>query len=97
MLKHAAIKKYGKKLLPQLQKRYGQQEFYTASQIRATVYQCSFNPKYLPLGYLLFMEHEQLKDIIAAEFPQLCMEQYKTEMQSYLTERKFHGELQALA
>ncbi|RHW74849.1 DUF6559 family protein [Colwellia sp. RSH04] len=97
MLKHTAIKRYGKRLLPKLHKRYGHQSFYTASQIRATVYQCSFNPKYLPLGYLLFMEEEHLKQVVTKEFPDICIEQYKKEMQSYLTERKFHGELQVLS
>ena len=96
MFKHAAIKKYGYKLQPSLQKRYGEKRFYTASQIRATVYQCDFNPCYLPLGYLLFLEPLYLTPLINKEFPNLCIENYKKEMRDYLDERKYHGYLQLL-
>lgn len=97
MFKHAAIKRYGKRLLPKLQKRYGTQLHYSASQVRATVYQCSFKPKYLPLGYILFLDEPTLKTTIAAEFPDLCINSYKEEMRSYLDERKYHGNLTVLS
>ncbi|QBG35326.1 DUF6559 family protein [Litorilituus sediminis] len=96
MLKHAAIKKYGKKLLPKLQERYGNHNFYSASQVRATVYQCNFNPKYLPLGYLLFLEENALTKILSIEFPDLCIDDYKAEMCSYLDRKKYHGSLSQL-
>lgn len=96
MLKHAAIKKYGKKLLPKLQERYGKHNFYTASQVRATVYQCNFNPKFLPLGYLLFLQQEALQEILAIEFPDLCINNYKAEMRNYLDRKKYHGSLALL-
>ncbi len=97
MLKHAAIKRYGKRLQPKLNQRYGKQEFYSPSQVRATVYQCSFNPKYLPLGYLLFLEPSDLTEIISDEFPELCINKYKVEMRAYLDNRKYHGSLETLA
>jgi len=96
MFKYSAIKKYGKKLLPQLQKRYGENLSYSASQIRATVYQCNFNAKYLPLGYLLFLEPETLVQVMRKEFPNLCITRYKKEMRDYLDEHKYHGYLQSL-
>ena len=97
MFKHSAIKKYGNKLLPTLQKRYGKQIFYSASQVRATIYQCNFNSKYLPLGYLLFLEPTLLSPLIKKEFPELCITRYKQEMRDYLDERKYHGYLRLLA
>jgi len=96
MFKKAAIKKYGTKLLPYLQKRYGKQSFYTARQVRATVFQCDFNPKYLPLGYLLFIEHSNLTKVLKVEFPNVDIAKYKQEMRCYLSERKYHGYLQLL-
>lgn len=96
MFKHAAIKKYGNKLLPTLQKRYGEQVYYTGGQVRATVYQCNFKPRYLPLGYLLFIEPVKLTPLMEKEFPSTCINQYKKEMRDYLNERKYHGSLQLL-
>ncbi len=96
MFKRRAIKKYGNQLLPTLQKRYGEQTFYNASQVRATVYQCNFNPNYLPLGYLLFLDNYALHQVISIEFPTLCIRQYKQEMQDYLDKRKYYGYLKLL-
>ncbi len=96
MLKRRAIKKYGKQLLPRLQQRYGEQTFYNASQVRATVYQCNFNPKYLPLGYLLFLDSCSLNKVAATEFPELCMKEYKQEIKDYLSKRKYYGNLTLL-
>jgi len=97
MLKHAAIKKYGNKLLPRLQQRYGDQLFYTASQIRATVYQCNFNPQFLPLGYLLFLDPPLLIQLMREEFPTVCIQGYKKDIRDYLDKRKYHGHLQLLS
>ena len=96
MFKLSAIKKYGNKLLPLLQKRYGEQFFYTASQIRATIYQCNFNPKYLPLGYLLFIDPALLIQLIQKEFPNICITRYKKEMRDYLDAHKYYGYLKSL-
>jgi hypothetical protein len=97
MFKHRAIKKYGYKLLPRLQKRYGKQLFYTASQIRATVYQCNFNPKFLPLGYLLFLDPSLLIQLMREEFPTICINHYTKDISDYLNNRKYHGCLQLLS
>ncbi len=97
MFKRCAIKKYGNQLLPKLQKRYGEQTFYNASQVRATVYQCNFNPRYLPLGYLLFLDNYALRKVISSEFPKLCIREYKQEIQSYLDDRKYYGYLKLLS
>lgn len=96
MFKFSSIKKYGKKLHPTLVKRYGEKDFYSASEIRSTVYQCDFNPKHLPLGYLLFLETKQLNQVITKEFPQLCIKSYKAEIAEYLNEREHYGHLKLL-
>ena len=97
MFKQLAIRKYGNKLLPKLQKRYGEQKYYNASQVRATVYQCDFNPNFLPLGYLLFLEKSTLNKIISIEFPELCIRQYKQDMQGYLNKHQYYGHLRLLS
>ena len=97
MFKHLPIKKYGIKLLPKLQKRYGELSFYNANQVRSTIYQCNFNPKYLPLGYILFLDDFSSEDIIKKEFPQLSIAQYKQEIRLLLGKHKYYGHLQNLA
>jgi len=97
MFKRRAIKKYGNKLLPKLQQRYGEQTFYSASQVRGTIYQCNFNPTYLPLGYLLFLDAPALNGVLSSEFPELCIRKYKQEMKSYLDDRKYYGYLKLLS
>ena len=97
MFKRRAIKKYGNQLLPKLQKRYGEQTFYNASQVRATIYQCNFNPTYLPLGYLLFLDACALNKVVSIEFPELCIKEYKEEIKDYLDERKYYGYLKLLS
>jgi len=96
MFKRRAIKKYGNQLLPKLQKRYGENTFYNASQVRSTIYQCNFNPSYLPLGYILFLDSSDLNTVITTEFPELCIRKYKEEMKDYLSERKYYGYLKLL-
>ncbi len=96
MFKRAAIKRYGHRLQPKLHQRYGEQSTYTARQVRATVYQCNFNPTYLPLGYVLFLEKEELTSILESEYPELCIKSYKDEIKGYLEQRKYYGNLVAL-
>jgi hypothetical protein len=96
MFKRAAIKRYGHRLQPKLNKRYGEQSFYSARQVRATVYQCNFNPSYLPLGYLLFLDKPELTDVLESEYPELCLDGYKNEIKTYLDQRKYYGNLELL-
>ena len=96
MFKYRSIKKYGSKLLPTLEKRFGYQDFYSASQIRATVYQKNLNPQYLPLGYILFLESRELSHIMAVEFPTINITEYKNEMLSYLESKSYQGYLSVL-
>lgn len=87
MFKYWSIKKYGSKLLLQLEKRYGKAPHYSAHQIRATVYQCDFNAKYLPLGYLLYLDRPIIASVLKQEFPQLNVAQYKQEILKVLSGR----------
>ncbi len=96
MFKYWSLKKYGSKLLPQLEKKFGEHEFYTPSQVRATVYQKDFNPSYLPLGYILFVEPTLSRQIIAKEFPEIDVQEYKKEILSYLEGKSYNGYLQIL-
>lgn len=96
MFKKYAIKKYGDRLPTKLKERYGEQEFYSARQIRATVFQCNFNPTYLPLAYLLFLDKTALLVTLKNEYPELSVQQYKEEIKDYLTQRKYYGCLEIL-
>ncbi len=97
MFKYYSIKKYGKKLLPALEKRYGNKQYYSASEVRATVYQHNFNPKYLPLAYLLFLDQNALKNVLYLEYPELNINQYKQEIVEYLSRKQYSGYLKKLA
>lgn len=79
-----SLKKYFNKLLPRLEKRYGKQANYSASQVRATIYQCNFNPKHLVLGYVLALNEQDLIKVIANEFPDLCLTEYKKHIKTLL-------------
>ena len=96
MFKYRAIKKYGVKLLPVLEKRYGKQNYYSPSQVRTCVYQKNFAPKYLPLGYLLFTNQQELNKVMALEFPQLDLNEFKQGLQHYLEDKNYQGYLQVL-
>jgi len=96
MFKYWSIKKYGSKLLPLLEKRYGNKKFYTASQVRTCVYQKDFDPKYLPLAYILFLTQEELHKVMAKEFPQTIISDYKKEILHYLNDKSYQGYLQIL-
>ena len=95
VFKYYSIKKYGAKLLPTLEKRYGKKKFYSASQVRSTVYQNDFNPKYLPLAYLLFLDQNALKNVLFAEYPELNISQYKKDIGLYIARKKYNGYLQS--
>jgi len=97
MLKYWSIKKYGSKLLPLLEKRYGIKKYYTTNEIRTVIYRKSFNPKYLPLAYILFLESSELSKIMAKEFPSLVIANYKKEILTILNKRSYQGYLQVLA
>jgi hypothetical protein len=96
MFKYYSIKKYDTKLLPTLAKRYGSKTCYSASQVRATVYQKNFNPKYLPLAYLYFLDSNTLKDTLYIEFPELDIREYQQEICEYITQKKLNGYLKNL-
>jgi len=96
MFKYWSIKRYGTKLLPALEKRFGIKESYSASEIRSTVFIKNFSPKYLPLGYLLFLDDITLKETMYVEFPQLTVASYRQEILSYLDSKSYHGYLQVL-
>lgn len=97
MFKYRSIKKYGKKLLPLLEKRYGVKGTYSSGEIRTTVYHCNFNPKYLPLGYILFLEKKELKVVMPREFPELCISNYQNEINDILVKKKYSGYLAILS
>lgn len=97
MFKYYSIKKYGTKFLPALEKRYGEKFYYSPSEVRTTVYKDDFNPKFLPLAYLLFLEHKALKHILAVEYPTLNIRQYQQEIIAYLAQKNYHGYLNKLA
>ncbi len=96
MFKYWSIKKYGLSLQNKLIKRYSSQKHFTAHQVRSTVYQCNFNPKYLPLAYLLYLTPAQLTKIMTNEFPDICISHYKNEILTYLDTKKYQGFILAL-
>ncbi|NQZ81006.1 MAG: hypothetical protein HRT52_08340 [Colwellia sp.] len=97
MFKYWSIKKYGSKLLPLLEKRYGVKKHYTTNEIRTLVYRKSFNPKYLPLAYILFLESSELLIVMKNEFPLLSITDYKKEILNILNKKSYQGYLQVLA
>ncbi|GAA6205330.1 hypothetical protein [Thalassotalea sp. SU-HH00458] len=96
MFKYWSLKKYGTKLLPYLEKRFGKRDFYSASEIRTIVYQQDFNPKYLPLGYILFLDPKAIETTFHNEFPQLNITEYKQEILGYINKKHFQGALKVL-
>ena len=96
MFKYWSIKKYGLNLQNKLVERYGLHEYFNAHQVRATVYQCNFNPKFLPLAYLLYITPAQLTKVMANEFPDISISCYKNEMLTYLDTKKYQGFILAL-
>jgi hypothetical protein len=96
MFKYWSIKRYGTKLLPSLEKRFGIKENYSASEIRSTVFIGNFSPKYLPLGYILFLDDISLKETLYVEFPQINVSEYRREILNYLDSKSYNGYLQVL-
>jgi hypothetical protein len=96
MFKYWSLKKYGTKLLPYLEKKFGKRNFYTSSQIRTIVYQKDFNPNYLPLGYILFLDPKEIQQAFHVEFPQINIVEYKKEILDYLDKKSYQGYLQIL-
>jgi len=97
MLKYWSIKKYGSKLLPLLEKHYGIKKHYTTNEIRTVIYRKSFNTKYLPLAYILFLDSRELSIAMAKDFPSLAIADYKKEILTILNKRSYQGYLQVLA
>ncbi len=96
MFKYWSLKKYGTKFLPTLEKQFGQHNFYTPSQVRSTVYCKNFDPQFLPLAYVLFVEPKLLNELLAKEFPQIDIEKYKREILEYLDRKSYSGYLSVL-
>jgi hypothetical protein len=96
LLKFRAIKKYGAKLMTALENRFGAKKYYTPSEVRSTVYQKNFNPKYLPLAYLLYLDKNDLKNVIFTEYPELDIEQYTIEINDYISQKKYGEYFQRL-
>jgi len=96
MLKYWSIKRYGTKLLPTLERNFGCKNYYTASEVRTTIFKNNFSSKYLPLGYILFLDEISLKETMYLEFPQVCISEYRKEISSYLKGKRYHGYLQVL-
>jgi hypothetical protein len=96
MFKYWSIKRYGTKLLPTLERNFGCKDYYTASEVRTTVFKNNFSSNYLPLGYLLFLDDISLKEAMYIEFPQINISEYRQEISSYLASKSYHGYLQVL-
>jgi len=79
-----SINKYNIPLKNKLTKRYGKRRYYTAHQVRATIYQCYYNPKYLPLGYILYLSPSELIAVMENEFAEINLSIYKQEFSQYL-------------
>lgn len=93
MFKYWSLKKYVTKLLPLLEKQYGVRAFYSASQIRETIFKKDFDPKFLPLGYILFLERSKLLDTMSEQFPDINISEYKKEILLYLERKSYRGSL----
>jgi hypothetical protein len=97
MLKYWSIKKYGNKLQQRLENKFGGKSYYTPSEVRSTVYKCNFSPKYLPLGYILYLEHHDLLNILNVEFPEIDPVKYKEEILTFLDKKSYQGSIQRLS
>jgi hypothetical protein len=96
LFKYYSIKKYGVKLIPILEKKYGSKKHYSASEVRSTVYQRNFNPKYLPLAYLLCLDKNELNSVLFTEYPELNISEFRKDIGGYITRKKYTGYLQNL-
>jgi hypothetical protein len=96
MFKYWSIKRYGTKLLPNLEKNFGCKEYYSASEIRTTIFKNNFSTRYLPLGYILFLDDLSLRETMYIEFPQINIFEYSKEITDYLESKSYQGYLQVL-
>ena len=97
LFKSHAIKKYGAKLMPVLVNSYGAKKHYSPSEVRSTVYHNNFNPKYLPLAYLLCLEQSDLKNVLFTEYPELDIELYRKEISAYIVRKNYSEYFQRLS
>lgn len=93
MFKYSSIKKYGNKLLPALEKKFGNKTYFSASEVRSTVYKKNFNPAFLPLGYIISLHPDELAKVMSEQFPDISINDYKQEMLVYLSEKNYQGQL----
>ena len=70
----ATIRKFRKKLTPELSKRYGGSGPYTQAQVETTVRELRLNDRYIRYAYLMFCEHEVLEQEQVSESTILKME-----------------------
>ena len=96
MLKYRAIKKYGHKLQPLLESKFGIKKYYTASEVRSTVYKSNFSPTYLPLGYILYLDNLELNKVLLKEFPEIDPIKYKQEIVNFLDKKGYQGAIREL-
>lgn len=96
MFKYWSIKKYGNKLLPTLEKQFGTKTYYSAHEVRSTVYKKNFNPTFLPLGYIISLHPDELTEVMEKEFPMLSIQDYKNEMIAFLSRRNYRGGLKII-
>ena len=55
-----------------------------------------FNPKFLPLGYILFLDPTELDSVMKTEFPDVEISEYKKEILTYLQGKGYRGYLHVL-
>lgn len=96
MFKYWSIKKYGYKLLPTLEKQFGKKTYFSAREVRSTVYKKNFNPTFLPLAYIISLHPDELSEVMNKEFPDTSIQEYKHEMMVYLSEKNYQGSLKVL-
>ena len=70
----ATIRKYRKKLTPELSKRYGFNGPYTQAQVDTTVRELRLNDRYIRYAYLMFCEQEVLEQEQVSESAILKMQ-----------------------
>ena len=97
MFKYWSIKKYGSKLEQLLEKKYGEKPYYTSSEVRSTVYKGNFSPKYLPLGYILYLDNQDLLKVLYIEFPEIDLPKYKAEIVNFLDQKSYQGSIRKLS
>ena len=59
--KNTTIRKFRRKLIPELSKRYGGKGPYTRAQVETTIRKLRLNDRYIRYAYLMFCEQEVLE------------------------------------